>query len=145
MEIVAFLFFLVLGIYFVWKSKGSGSKSELTSIGKMLIGVFVGIIIIGFVFKALLAIIPGFTNHAARNLMNELGASFLAIWAMKFMIVAISTIFSRIMTFHKKYNADNYDKFSPFTNKLAPGLLILAKCLASLGGGMMLYGIWMAH
>jgi len=145
MNFLAFLFFLVVAFYFIWNSKGSGDKSEMAGIGKMLIGVFVSIIIMGFVFKGLLAMFPGLTHHTARNLMNELGASFLAVWGMKFLIVAISTIFSRIMSFHKKYNADNYKKFSPFTNKLAPGLLVLAKCIVSLASILIFYGIWFTH
>lgn len=145
MEIVAFLFFLLVTVYFIWSSKISYGKKTLAGIGKAFIGVFISIIAIGFVLKGLAAIIPGFTRDAAGDLMEELGASLLFIWGMRFILVALCNIFGNIMDFHKKYNADNYRKFSPTTNKLAPGLFIFSKVILSLGSIVIYYGIWLAN
>jgi hypothetical protein len=97
------------------------------------------------VLKGLAAIIPGFTRDAAGDLMEELGASLLFIWGMRFILVALCNIFGNIMDFHKKYNADNYREFSPTTSKLAPGLFIFSKVILSLGSIVIYYGIWLAN
>lgn len=145
MKIIALLFFLFVTLYFVWRGSISSGKKSLASTFKGLIGVFAGIIVLGFFLKFLVAVIPNFTNDAAGDLMEEIGASFIVIWGMRFLIVAMLTIFGQIMDFHRKYNAENYKKFSPVTSRLAPGLLIFAKCLVSFGAVLMLYGIWFTH
>lgn len=145
MEIVAFLFFWLVTVYFIWSSKISYGKKTLAGIGKAFIGIFIAIIAIGFVLKGLAAIIPGFTKDAAGDLMEELGASLLFIWGMRFILVALCNMFGNIMDFHKKYNADNYKRFSPATNKLAPGLFIFSKIILSLGSVVIYYGIWLTN
>lgn len=145
MEIIAFLFFLVVTVYFIWSSNVSYGKKTLAGIGKAFVGVFIAIIAIGFVLKGLATIIPGFTRDAAGDLMEELGASLVFIWGVRFILVALCNIFGSIMDFHKKYNADNYSKFSPTTNKLAPGLFIFAKTVLSLGSIVIYYGIWLTN
>lgn len=145
MKLMALLFFLVITLYFVWHGKIPYGKKSLANVGKGFIGVFVGIFALGFFLKFLVAIIPGFTNDAAGDLMEEIGASFIVVWGMRFLIVALSTIFGGIMDFHREHNFENYKKFSPFTSKLAPGLLIFAKSVVSLGAVLMLYGIWFTH
>ena len=69
MEIVAFLFFWLVTVYFIWSSKISYGKKTLAGIGKAFIGVSISIIALGFVLKGLAAIIPGFTRDAAGDLM----------------------------------------------------------------------------
>ena len=145
MGIIALLSFLFVTLYCVWRDKISYGENSLANAGKGLIGVFIGIVVLGGFLKFLVAIIPGFTNDAAGDLMEEIGASFIVVWGARFIIVAISDIFRRIMDFHKKYNFKNYKKFSPITNILAPSLLIFAKCIVSLGAVLMLYGIWFTH
>lgn len=145
MEIVAFLFFLLLTVYFIWSSKISYGKETLAVIGKAFVGVFIAIIAIGFVLKGLAAIIPGFTRDAAGDLMEALGASLFFIWGMRFILVGLCNIFITIMGFHKKYNSENYRKFSPAINKLAPGLFIFSKVILSLGSIVIYYGIWLAN
>jgi len=145
MEMVAFLFFLLLTVFFIWSSKISYGKRTLAGIGKAFIGVFIAIIAIGFVLKGLAAIIPGFTRDAAGDLMEALGASLFFIWGMRFILVGLCNMFGTIMDFHKKYNAENYRKFSPAINKLAPGLFIFSKVILSLGSVVIYYGIWLAN
>nr|WP_314983654.1 hypothetical protein [uncultured Pantoea sp.] len=145
MEIVAFLFFLSVAVYFIWSSQISYGKKTLAGIGKAFIGIFIAFVVIGFVLKGLSAIIPGFTRNDARHLMQGLGASLVFIWGMRFILVALCNIFGNIMDFHKKYNKDNYNRFSPVTNKLAPGLFIFSKVVLSLGSIVICYGIWLAH
>lgn len=145
MEIVAFLFFLFVTVYFTWSSKISYGKKTLAGIGKAFIGIFIAIIAIGFVLKGLAAIIPGFTRDAAGDLMEELGTSLFFVWGMRFILVALCNLFDTIMDFHKKYNADNYRRFSPTISKLAPGLFIFSKVILSLGTIVIYYGIWLAN
>lgn len=120
-------------------------KKTLAGIGKAFVGVFITIIAIGFVLKGLAAIIPGFTRDAAGDLMEASGASLFFIWGMRFILVGLCNIFGTIMDFHKKYNADNYRKFSPAINKLAPGLFVFSKVILSLGSIVIYYGIWLSN
>ncbi|NEG62583.1 hypothetical protein GQQ23_09575 [Pantoea agglomerans] len=145
MKILAFLFFLFVTLYFIWSSKISYGKKTLAGIGKAFVGVFIAIIAIGFVLKGLAAIIPGFTRDAAGDLMEALGASLFFIWGMRFILVGLCNMFGNIMDFHKKFNADNYRRFSPANNKLAPGLFIFSKVILSLGSIVIYYGIWLAN
>ncbi|MGC0811788.1 hypothetical protein WKH24_23205 [Pantoea agglomerans] len=145
MKILAFLFFLFVTVYFIWSSKISYGKKTLAGIGKAFVGVFITIIAIGFVLKGLAAIIPGFTRDAAGDLMEASGASLFFIWGMRFILVGLCNIFGTIMDFHKKYNADNYRKFSPAINKLAPGLFVFSKVILSLGSIVIYYGIWLSN
>lgn len=145
MGIAAFLFFLLVTIYFIWSSKVSYGGKTLAGIGKAFIGIFTAIIAIGFVLKGLAAIIPGFTRDAAGDLMEALGVSLVFIWGMRFILVALCHIFGAIMDFHKKYNAKTYRRLSPAINKLAPGLFIFSKVILSLGAIVIYYGIWLAN
>lgn len=144
-EIIAFLLFLLVTEFFIWSSKISYGRKTLAGLGKAFVGVFIAIIAIGFVLKGLAAIMPGFTRDAAGDLMEALGASLFFIWGMRFILVGLCNIFGNIMDFHKKYNADNYRRFSPAINKLAPGLFVFLKVILSLGSIVIYYGIWLAN
>ncbi|WP_332837835.1 hypothetical protein [Pantoea agglomerans] len=145
MEIIAFLLFLLVTEFFIWSSKISYGRKTLAGLGKAFVGVFIAIIAIGFVLKGLAAIMPGFTRDAAGDLMEALGSSLFFIWGMRFILVGLCNIFGNIMDFHKKYNADNYRRFSPAINKLAPGLFVFSKVILSLGSIVIYYGIWLAN
>ena len=144
-EIIAFLLFLLVTEFFIWSSKISYGRKTLAGISKAFVGVFIAIIAIGFVLKGLAAIMPGFTRDAAGDLMEALGASLFFIWGMRFILVGLCNMFGNIMDFHKKYNADNYRRFSPAINKLAPGLFVFLKVILSLGSIVIYYGIWLAN
>lgn len=144
-EIIAFLLFLLVTEFFIWSSKISYGRKTLAGLGKAFVGVFIAIIAIGFVLKGLAAIMPGFTRDAAGDLMEALGASLFFIWGMRFILVGLCNMFGNIMDFHKKYNADNYRRFSPAINKLAPGLFVFLKVILSLGSIVIYYGIWLAN
>ncbi|MVT79633.1 hypothetical protein EYY61_04000 [Pantoea agglomerans] len=144
-EIIAFLLFLLVTEFFIWSSKISYGRKTLAGLGKAFVGVFIAIIAIGFVLKGLAAIMPGFTRDAAGDLMEALGSSLFFIWGMRFILVGLCNIFGNIMDFHKKYNADNYRRFSPAINKLAPGLFVFSKVILSLGSIVIYYGIWLAN
>ncbi|MFY1039458.1 hypothetical protein ACOMYX_12370 [Pantoea agglomerans] len=144
-EIIAFLLFLLVTEFFIWSSKISYGRKTLVGLGKAFVGVFIAIIAIGFVLKGLAAIMPGFTRDAAGDLMEALGASLFFIWGMRFILVGLCNMFGNIMDFHKKYNADNYRRFSPAINKLAPGLFVFSKVILSLGSIVIYYGIWLAN
>jgi hypothetical protein len=144
-EIIAFLLFLLVTEFFIWSSKISYGRKTLAGLGKAFVGVFIAIIAIGFVLKGLAAIMPGFTSDAAGDLMEALGASLFFIWGMRFILVGLCNMFGNIMDFHKKYNADNYRRFSPAINKLAPGLFVFSKVILSLGSIVIYYGIWLAN
>lgn len=144
-EIIAFLLFLLVTEFFIWSSKISYGRKTLAGLGKAFVGVFIAIIAIGFVLKGLAAIMPGFTRDAAGDLMEALGASLFFIWGVRFILVGLCNMFGNIMDLHKKYNADNYRRFSPAINKLAPGLFVFSKVILSLGSIVIYYGIWLAN
>ncbi|ADP10134.1 putative membrane protein [Erwinia sp. Ejp617] len=59
-------------------------------------------------------------------------------------MVMLCAIFNNIMSFHQKYNEDNYDELSSISQRVSLGLLLLAKFAVSLGSVLMFYGIWLA-
>ena len=67
----------------------------------------------------------------------------VCVWGLKVTVVLLCTIFSGIIGRHKKYNAKNYEAISSITPVVAPGLLIVAKCLVSLGSVLMFSGLWL--
>lgn len=145
MKILACFFFWIITVYYVWNGKDFYNNKEWAGFGKKFISVLAGIVVLAFVLKGLVLIVPGFSNGLAGDLMEEIGLSFIFILGMKFMIIMICTLFSGIVGFHEKYNADNYARFSPVASKLVPGMLIFAKCVVSLGSVVIYYGIWLAN
>ncbi|THD35003.1 hypothetical protein ERD80_15260 [Pantoea sp. R102] len=145
MKILAFFFFRIVTVYYVWNGKDFYNNKEWAGFGKMFISVLAGIVVLAFVLKGLVLIVPGFSNGLAGDLMEEIGVSFIFVLGMKFMIIMICALFSGIVAFQEKYNADNYARVSPATSKLVPGMLIFAKCVVSLGSIVIYYGIWLAN
>ncbi|WP_417878439.1 hypothetical protein [Vibrio sp.] len=145
MKFIAFLFFWTVTVCYVWNGKDFYNKKEWSSFSKKFIGVLIGIVVLAFFLKGLVLVIPGFSNDLAGDLMEKIGASSIFILGMKFIIIMICSLFSGIVDFHKKYNADNYARFSPTASKLVPGMLIFAKCVVSLGSILIYYGIWLSN
>ncbi|MCU8585964.1 hypothetical protein [Erwinia pyrifoliae] len=144
MGVVAFLLFLVGTLYYVWNGNDDFNKGKWFQFFLKFIAAFIGIFILGFIFKGVTALIPAFSNKIAGGLLMKVFMSIFSVLGMKFVVVMAYTMFSRIMVFHRKYNVENYDKLSSFAYRLAPGLLLLAKILVSLGGILVFYGIWLA-
>ncbi|WP_312546327.1 hypothetical protein [Pantoea eucalypti] len=144
-KFIAFLFFWIVTVYYVWNGKDFYNKKEWAGFGKKFVGVLVGIVVLAFALKGLVLAIPGFSNDFAGDLMEEIGISFIFILGIKFMIIMICTLFIGVVGFQKKYNADNYARISPTASKLVPGMLIFAKCVVSLGSIVIYYGIWLAN
>lgn len=145
MKFLAFLFFWIATVCYVWDGKDFYNKKEWAEFGRKFIGVLIGIIVFAFVLKGLVFVIPGFSNALAGDLMEKVGISFIFIIGMKYMIVMICTLFRGIVGFHKKFNADNYTRFSAAASKLVPGMLFFAKCVVSLGSMVIYYGVWLAN
>lgn len=106
MKLIAFLFFWLFSVYYIWNGKDFYNKSEWVGFGKKFVGVLIGIVVFAFILKGLVAVVPGFTNDAAGDLMEEVGMSFIFIFGTKFVILMLCAIFSKIMGFHRNYNAE---------------------------------------
>ncbi|MFB5173757.1 hypothetical protein AAIO65_14440 [Erwinia amylovora] len=144
MGLVAFLFFLVSALYYVWSGSNDFDKRKWFKFFLGFIASLIGVFVLGFIFKGVTALLPAFSDKIAGGLLMKIFMSVFSVLGMKFVVVMACTIFSKIMAFHRKYNTENYLKLSSFAYRLSPGLLLLAKILVSLGGVLAFYGIWLA-
>lgn len=144
MKIIAFVIFLIVTIMYVWNGRDNFDKKMWLKFGVKFVLLLFGVIILGFTLKLLVSLFSGFTNEMAGRLMMQIALSFTFILGMKFLVVMACTMFSRMMSIHKTYNTENYGKLSSLSNRFAPGLLLLAKVIVSLGSALIFYGIWLA-
>ncbi|WP_048697757.1 hypothetical protein [Erwinia piriflorinigrans] len=144
MGAVAFLLSLVGSLYYVWNGNDDFNKGKWFQFLLKFLAAFIGVFILGFIFKGVTALIPAFSNKIAGGLLMKVFMSIFSVLGMKLVVIMAYTMFSRIMAFHRKYNVESYDKLSSFAYRLAPGLLLLTKVLVSLGGGLAFYGIWLS-
>ncbi|MFE8100756.1 hypothetical protein RBA71_04545 [Brenneria goodwinii] len=143
MNWLGFITFGIITLIYLWSGKDTFNKREWLFFVLKLFGIFVGTAIFSLVFKGILTVWPVVSLPTAKYATLILSTSFLAVWAMKFLVVMLCTMFSRIMGFHQQHNTvENYAKLSPLSNNFGPLLLILAKCLISAGSILIFYGIW---
>ncbi|MCG8711012.1 hypothetical protein JHU04_004350 [Brenneria sp. 4F2] len=140
---LGFIAFWVITVVYLWNGKDSFNKKEWLLFISKLVGIFIGTTVFSLVFKGILTVWPVISLPTAKYVTLILSTSFLAVWAMKFLVVMLCSMFSRMMDFHQQHNiAENYAKLSSLSNNFGPLLLILAKCLVSAGSILIFYGIW---
>ena len=138
-----FLLFLVWALALIWNGKDLFSKKQWFLAGLMFVLVLVATVVIGFTLKWLAQSMSLFSVATAKHYSIILSMSFLCVWGLKITVVLLCTLFSGIMGGHKRYNAENYEKLSSMTRAVAPGLLIFAKSLITLGSFLMFSGLWL--
>ena len=109
----------------------------------MLVLVLVATVVIGFTLKWLSQSMSLFSIATAKQYSIIFSMSFLCVWGLKVTVVLLCTVFSGILRGHKSYNVENYEKISSISRIVAPGLLIVAKSLISLGSVLMFSGLWL--
>ncbi|MCT2387707.1 hypothetical protein [Erwinia pyrifoliae] len=112
--------------------------------GLIFLAVILGAFVLAFILKGMVALFPSIPKEAAGVFMMKFCGALTCILGLKFLVVMLCAIFNNIMSFHHKYNEDNYDKLSSISQRVSPGLLLLAKFAVSLGGVLMFYGVWLA-
>lgn len=138
-----FILFLILTLVLIWNGKDLFSKKQWLKTGLMLVLVFVATVVISFIFKWLAQSFSLFSVATAKQYSIIFSMSFLCVWGLKVVVVLLCTIFSSIMGVHKTHNTQNYEKISSVTRAVAPGLLIVAKGLVSLGSVLIFSGLWL--
>ncbi|WP_233469361.1 MULTISPECIES: hypothetical protein [Enterobacter] len=138
-----FLLFLVWALALIWNGKDLFNKKQWFLAGLMFVLVLVATVVIGFTLKWFAQSMLLFSVATAKQYSIIFSMSFLCVWGLKITVVLLCTIFSGIIGGHKKYNAGNYEKISSITRVVAPGLLIVAKCVVSLGSVLMFSGLWL--
>ncbi|WP_336210509.1 hypothetical protein [Enterobacter sp. P82] len=138
-----FTLFMIWTLVLVWNGKDYFNKKQWFLTGGMFVLVLVGTVVIGFTLKWLAQSMSLFSVATAKQYSIIFSMSFLCIWGLKVTVVLLCTIFSRIMGGHKSYNAENYEKISSVTRIVAPGLLIVAKCVVTLASVLMFSGLWL--
>ncbi|MGX9837078.1 hypothetical protein [Enterobacter dykesii] len=138
-----FFLFMIWTLALIWNGKDLFNKKQWLLAGLMFILVLVATVVIGFTLKWLAQSMSLFSVATAKHYSIILSMSFLCVWGLKVTVVLLCTLFSGIMGGHKRYNAENYEKLSSMTRAVAPGLLIFAKSLITLGSFLMFSGLWL--
>nr|WP_237703593.1 hypothetical protein [Erwinia sp. Ejp617] len=112
--------------------------------GLMFLAVILGAFVLAFILKGVVAVFPSIPKEMAGTFMMKFCGALTTILGLKFFVVMLCAIFNNIMSFHQKYNEDNYDELSSISQRVSLGLLLLAKFAVSLGSVLMFYGIWLA-
>lgn len=143
MKWIGCIFFIFITLIYIWNGKDLFNKKQWFLAGLMLVLVMVATVVIGFTLKWVAQSMSLLSVATAKQYSIIFSMSFLCVWGLKVTVVLLSTIFSGIIGRHKKYNAKNYEAISSITPVVAPGLLIVAKCLVSLGSVLMFSGLWL--
>ena len=138
-----FIVFMIWTLALIWNGKDLFNKKQWLLAGLMFVLVLVATVVIGFTLKWLAQSMSLFSVATAKHYSIILSMSFLCVWGLKVTVVLLCTLFSGIMGGHKRYNAENYEKLSSMTRAVAPGLLIFAKSLITLGSFLMFSGLWL--
>ncbi|HHA1913550.1 MULTISPECIES: hypothetical protein [unclassified Enterobacter] len=138
-----FLLFLVWALALIWNGKDLFSKKQWLLAGLMFVLVLVTTVVIGFALKWFAQSMSLFSVATAKQYSIIFSMSFLCVWGLKITVVLLCTIFHGVIGGHKKYNAENHEKISSITRVVAPGLLIVAKSVVSLGSVLMFSGLWL--
>lgn len=138
-----FILFMIWTLALIWNGKDLFNKKQWLLAGLMFVLVLVATVVIGFTLKWLAQSMSLFSVATAKHYSIILSMSFLCVWGLKVTVVLLCTLFSGIMGGHKRYNAENYKKLSSMTRAVAPGLLIFAKSLITLGSFLMFSGLWL--
>ena len=138
-----FILFMIWTLALIWNGKDLFNKKQWLLAGLMFVLVLVATVVIGFTLKWLAQSMSLFSVAKAKHYSIILSMSFLCVWGLKVTVVLLCTLFSGIMGGHKRYNAENYEKLSSMTRAVAPGLLIFAKSLITLGSFLMFSGLWL--
>ncbi|MBE3330958.1 hypothetical protein IM291_15400 [Enterobacter cloacae complex sp. P27C] len=138
-----FIVFMIWTLALIWNGKDLFNKKQWLLAGLMFVLVLVATVVIGFTLKWLAQSMSLFSVATAKHYSIILSMSFLCVWGLKITLVLLCTLFSGIMGGHKRYNAENYEKLSSMTRAVAPGLLIFAKSLITLGSFLMFSGLWL--
>ncbi|WP_258526875.1 hypothetical protein [Enterobacter cloacae] len=138
-----FTIFMIWTLALIWNGKDLFSKKQWFLAGLMFVLLLAATVVIGFTLKWLAQSISLFSVATAKQYSIIFSMSFLCVWGLKVTVVLLCTIFSEIIGGHKKYNAENYEAISSITRVVAPGLLIVAKSVVSLGSVLMFSGLWL--
>ncbi|EOZ7524678.1 hypothetical protein O8E95_000738 [Enterobacter quasiroggenkampii] len=138
-----FILFMIWTLALIWNGKDLFSKKQWFLAGLMFVLVLVATVVIGFTLKWLAQSMSLFSVATAKHYSIIFSMSFLCVWGLKVTVVLLCTIFSGITGGHKKYNAENYEAISSIIRVVAPGLLIVAKSVVSLGSVIMFSGLWL--
>ena len=138
-----FILFMIWTLALIWNGKDLFSKKQWFLAGLMFVLVLVATVVIGFTLKWLAQSMSLFSFATAKQYSIIFSMSFLCVWGLKITVVLLCTIFHGVIGGHKKYNAENYEAISSITRVVAPGLLIVAKSVVSLGSVLMFSGLWL--
>ncbi|MEP8658072.1 hypothetical protein ABKV25_03645 [Enterobacter asburiae] len=138
-----FILFMIWTLALIWNGKDLLSKKQWFLAGLMFVLVLVATVVIGFTLKWLAQSMSLFSVATAKQYSIIFSMSFLCVWGLKITVVLLCTIFHGVIGGHKKYNAENYEAISSITRVVAPGLLIVAKSVVSLGSVLMFSGLWL--
>lgn len=145
MSWLGFFFFLTLSLRYVWNGKDNFSKKDWVLFFAKIFSVLIVTALFGRVMYSMIMAWHFMSIPEAKKITASLGGAFIAVLGSKFLVVAIFSIFSNMLGFHKQHNEKNYEKISSLSKAISPSLVLFVKCLVSAVSAMMLYGIWLGR
>ncbi|HFK5809652.1 hypothetical protein Q2V57_12040 [Enterobacter bugandensis] len=143
MKWTGFIIFILIALVYIWNGKDLYTLKEWRDFRIKFISVLVGALALTLILVGVSKSTPLLDRESARAIALILPASLVAMLLSKFFVVMLNAIFESIMRFHKRYNTkEMYLKLSSLSARYGAKLHLVAKCLASLGCILMLYGIW---
>ncbi|WP_048697749.1 hypothetical protein [Erwinia piriflorinigrans] len=144
MFVTGFIFSLISVLFYIWNGDDFFDRKAWIKFGLMFLSVILGAFVLAFILKVVFALFPSVPKEIAGIFMIKFCGALTSILGLKFLVIMLCTIFNNIMSFHQKYNEHSYDEISSFSQRVSPGLLLLAKFAVSLGSVLIFYGIWLA-
>lgn len=144
MSFFCFLFFVSCAVIYILKGKSQYNLKDWLILGLKFFLSIIVMIVFGFIIKGLSAFGFHISIKEAKVLTGQVGISLVLLVGLKFLVVALCSIFSQIIAFHKKYNTvENYRLISNLSTKFSPVLLIGVKLFISAMSVLIYYGIWL--
>ncbi len=144
MNYLGFSIFYAMSLIYIWFFKNSYTKRDWLFFGLKLILIYGFMFLFGGIVHLIVRYFPDVSLYTMKQYWIAFSMSLLCVWGTKFLVVGMSQIFSNIMSFHQNYNARNYGRIQKISEKYGTDLQFLAKLMASFGGSLMFYGIWLS-
>lgn len=143
MSFTAFVIFVILALYVIWRKKAPVRKRQwLYAILKML-AIYIAATILSLLFYSLENYFYVIPQGAGDYYTGVALLSLATLCGVHFINVGLPSLFNGIMRFHKAYNKDNYDKLKNIAVNTSPSLLLSLRAILSLSVIIIYYGIWL--
>ncbi|ELY2514582.1 hypothetical protein SMZ82_003272 [Cronobacter malonaticus] len=143
MSFTAFIVFVILALYVIWRKKTPARKKQWVYTILKLLAVYIVATILSLLFYSLENYFFVIPQGAGDHYTGVALLSLATLCGVYFINVGLPSLFSGIMRFHKAYNKDNYDKLKNIAFNTSTALLLSLRVILSLSVVIIYYGIWL--